>query len=128
VFAIVRLVFLLIAVAAAAWALGRGGFGWGGGRGNGSGAGDGGASGTPATEVTSANPWTVRVSGDGYQLNGKPIALPELRSQLEAAKQGIQDKKEAVRIVVTADARVNAKRELKEMVEALGLPAAEETR
>lgn len=126
--AIVRLGFLLIAVAVAAWAFGRGGFGWGGGRGNGSGAGNGGASQTPAAEATTANAWTVRISGDGYQLNGKPLAFADLRTQLEAAKQQIVDTKEVVHIVVLSDARVNAKKELKELVTALGLPAAEETR
>lgn len=127
-FALARLILLLVAVGFGAWMLGKGGWGWGGGRGNGNGAGDGGSSGPSSNEVEERHAWTVRVSGDGYQLNGKPTTLAELQSQLEAAKLQLQEKKEIIHIVVMADARVNAKKEVKEMVEALGLPAAEESR
>jgi len=120
-------VLLLIVVAVFAWALGKGGFGWGGGRGDGSGAGNGGASPTQ-TDKKTAHAWTVSISGDGYQLNGKPLAFADLRTQLEAAKQQIVDAKEVVHIVVFSDARVKAKKDLQELVAALGLPTAQETR
>jgi len=51
-----------------------------------------------------------------------------MRAQFEKAKDRIQEKNELVHIVVMPNARVNSRREVKEMLVDLGLSTAEESR
>lgn len=119
-------VLVVLVIAAAAYVYGRGGWGWGGGKGDGKGGGDGGQSAVASADEGHA--WSVRVSGDSYELNGKPISLADMRVQFEKAKDRIQENKELVHIVVMPNARVNSRREVKEMLGDLGLSTAEEIR
>jgi hypothetical protein len=121
-------ILLVLVIAAVAYVCGRGGWGWGGGDGDGDGPGDGGPPVVAPADAVPAHAWSVRVTGDSYELNGKPISLAEMRAQFEKAKDRIQEKNELVHIVVMPNARVNSRREVKEMLVDLGLSTAEESR
>ncbi len=126
--ALIFRLIIVVVIAATAYVFGRGGFGWGGGGGNGQGAGDGGPSTTQKTDSMTGHAWRVRVSGDTYELNDKPLSLADMRLQLERAKEQIQAKRELVHVVVMPDARVNAVRGVKDLLSELGLSTAEENR